>query len=906
MMSFASSRSLLASAALLLVVLLPVACGEVGPGDGAGGAGVDSGDSGSGANSGDGDPGSGNGGVGANSGTGGGGFTLPDGPRVATIPPPLELLPAPGLAGPALKVDLDIEGRPTSEVTEPGYLAWVVTEGASLSKTIEGVSFTFQKAGSVGTALDGDWLKVAVQSPNFARLAGDGLTVANGDAGSQIQLTLTDLPGGRHSLLAWHNVLGSNAIGKVDVLVNGTSQVTGLSQSKAVLSNADAPTSYVTFTVESGEDVVILYRSTGALMINGFELDTPNLAEQATSPTPGDWDEHVDADTGSVVLGWTPAEGAVSHDVYFGLDPNLVQSATRESREFQSNQALAKFPLAGLSSIDHYYWRIDEIDSGGNVTRGNVWYFRPRHLAFPGAGGYGRFAIGGRGGPVVHVTNLNDSGAGSLRAAVEGDLGPRTIVFDVAGEIRLASRLTLSSRYVTIAGQTAPGKGIVITKAPFGFSGTTDSSMRHVRVRVGYGTTYDGIGLQGADHCIFDHNSVSWSIDEAFSSRNARNITLQNTLVSEALNSADHQNYPSGTKHGYAGTISGNVGSFHHNLLAHCEGRNFSMGSAIDGAGTFVSRLDLFNNVVYNFGGRANDGQVHQANFFNNYYKKGPATTINFTFSMDLENYGTGTISAYYEGNILQNTNGSFACDGTNSECGRRYTLSNGNPEPTWEVFQDDEPFFASDAPIHSAKDALKIVLSDVGANQPLLDEHDVRVVKETLKGTTTYKGSKTNIAGLPDRESDVGGLESFPKTSREAGWDTDGDGLPNFWEQVAGTNPSSPEGDFTDANTDLEGDGDTELEEYLAFLGAPHFIVEGNAPVTLDLPKFYAGFDKSPTYSSPDAEGGTATISGSTVTFTPSGCGLLRFSVQVADSEGTTMVRDVFVFAVPAGGSCQ
>jgi len=144
-------------------------------------------------------------------------------------------------------------------------------------------------------------------------------------------------------------------------------------------------------------------------------------------------------------------------------------------------------------------------------------------------------------------------------------------VFDVGGVIRLASRLTLTDSYVTVAGQTAPGKGITIRAAPFGLSGAHDDVVQDVRVRLGAGTTYDGMGLAGSDHCIVDHCSISWTIDEAFSSRNARNITLQRTFISEALNVAGHQNYPAGTAHGYAASIGGDVGTFHHNLLAHCE-----------------------------------------------------------------------------------------------------------------------------------------------------------------------------------------------------------------------------------------------------------------------------------------------------------------------------------------------
>jgi hypothetical protein len=790
-------------------------------------------------------------------------------------------------------VDFDISGRPTSEVTEPGYVAWPVTAEASIAKTIEGVTFTFAKGGSNGTELAGTWQKTAVQAPNYARLAGDGLTVSEGDSGSQIRLTLKGLAAGNHSLLTWHNVPSTSVTaGKVSVQVDGATQVSNLSQTTAALSNEAAPSSYVTFTAQAGTDVVVLFTSTASLVINGLELDTPNIAMQATEPVPGDRDEHVDADDGTLDLGWIAADGAASHDVYFGTDPNVVQAATHESPEFKGNQTGTTFSVSELNSIDRYYWRVDEVNSAGEATRGNVWYFRPRHFAFPGAEGYGRFAIGGRGGVVVRVTNLNDSGPGSFRDAIETDRGPRTIVFDVSGIVKLSSRLTLNQNYVTVAGQTAPGKGIVFRSAPFGVSGANDVSIRHLRVRLGAGTTFDGMGLTGANHAIIDHSSISWTIDEAFSSRNGKNITLQRTLISECLNVAGHQNYPAGTAHGYAASIGGDIGSFHHNLLAHCAGRNWSLAGGLDGSGYFAGRLDIFNNVVYNWDGRTTDGGAHEVNFVNNYYRPGAASSVFHGLKADYDNF-PGTQQYHCKGNVMP---GKF----TENEQSKACVQGSGTPQgySPWV----DTPWFPSEAEIHSAKDAFKHVLSDVGNTSPVLDDHDVRVVKETLTGTTTYEGSVSGKPGLPDKESDVGGYESYPNESREAGWDTDGDGLPDWWESAAGTNPSSESGDFTESNTDFEGDGYTELEEYLAFMAAPHFITAPGEGVSLDLGKFFAGFTSSPTYTSPDAENGTVAIANETLTFTPTGCGHARFSVKVSDGEGASMTRDVLVFV---DGAC-
>src|SRR5262249_12291658 len=150
------------------------------------------------------------------------------------------------------------------------------------------------------------------------------------------------------------------------------------------------------------------------------------------------------------------------------------------------------------------------------------------------------FAIGGRGGKLLEVTNLNDAGPGSLRAAVDAE-GPRTIVFRVGGTINLKSKLVVSHPYCTIAGQTAPGDGILLLGCTSAAYGTHDVILRYLRIRIGdENITLDGSGLGSCDYSIMDHCSVSWSIDESFSSRGAKNITLQRSLITEALNMSIH------------------------------------------------------------------------------------------------------------------------------------------------------------------------------------------------------------------------------------------------------------------------------------------------------------------------------------------------------------------------------
>lgn len=433
--------------------------------------------------------------------------------------------------------------------------------------------------------------------------------------------------------------------------------------------------------------------------------------------------------------------------------------------------------------------------------------------AFPSAEGYGRVATGGRGGRVVEVTNLNDAGPGSLRAAID-ETGPRTIVFTVSGVINIKSKLlvtgTKGNGNFYLAGQTAPGKGICIHGWTFGMIGGEHVIVRHIRTRIGTssGETMDGMGMASGDKSIFDHCSISWTIDEAFSSRSGLNITLQRTLISEALNEAGHENYDPGKQHGFAASISGDIGSFHHNLLAHCAGRNWSLAGGLGKNPTeFTGRLDIRNNVVYNWRNRTTDGGAHQVNFVNNYYKPGPAISITVALNAQIENF-PGTQSYYFAGNVMP---GHF--DESNQEKGRKISYVNRDASSvTWDVFVN-QPFFESHVTTQTAGEAYEDVLEDVGCNRPMLDEHDERIIEEVKKGTYTYEGSRTGYPGLIDNERDCGGLEEYPEERRPDDWDSDHDGMPDEWEEEHGLNPDNAD----DRNDDeLSVDGYTNLEMYL------------------------------------------------------------------------------------------
>lgn len=810
---------------------------------------------------------------------------------------------------PVIKCDISFQGRSDQEVLEPGYTRWDPGKDITSTEiTIEGVYFKIETIGE--QLFRNDWNKSDITNADFkaknGRLLADCIMLdPTSDAGVFV-MTIKGLPAGQHTLQSYHNCKDKPEtvdVRPMDVIYEGKTIIKDLKPSIRESVAANAGIAVVSFNVSSPEDEVKIYYTTNTTsdpvttktivrspIINGFELNTVSIASQAKDPFPTSGDMHVDADGGSCQLWWQAAsESVVAHNLYFGTDSAEVADMTKPYAENLKNTTYLTW---GLSTHNVYYWRVDEVDASGNVTKGNVWSFRPRRLAFPGAEGYGRYAIGGRGGQVYHVTNLNhDHNPGSLLYGLKDLEGPRTIVFDVSGVIDMNFEAVFTDPNVTIAGQTAPGKGICIMRSNLNIG--SDDICRFMRLKHGYGyadgepNTGNAMGLSGSDHAIVDHTTAAWGTDETISGRGAKNITFQYSMIAEALGIADHKNYSPGTNHGYAATIDGKIGTYSHNLLVNCYGRNWSMGGGMDGTNTAIGQMDIFNNVCYNWGSRTTDGGCHETNFVGNYYKMGPASNQKILYSQDYENVGSpeSTWRAYVSGNIRENKDHSLSYDKLNDTY--RYTLSNGAAKPSYEVFVN-EPFFPSYGIIHSAKDAFKIVTSNSGATMPCRDDQHLRVTEETILGTYTYTGSRSGIKGEIDHENDCGGWEAYPEESRAADYDTDQDGMPNWYEALIGSDAN-----VANHNADPDNDGYTLLEDYLEFIAHPYIIIMEGTTGKMDVAAEFRGFTKSPAYTIESANSFlSATLNGTELSVNPTTAGLGKVMVKVTDAEGSTYTQ--------------
>ena len=831
------------------------------------------------------------------------------------------------MASTAQNIDFDLPGKTApGKDTEVNYISWAVPRAESDTKSFDGGMTITITAGGAASAVGSNWSKTDVETTGL-RIIADEVLATNLDKGNMTQitegstsliLTITGMTAGMHTLKAYHNNSDKNQTQPdIEVRVDGNVVATGVKFTSAAQSNAEAGTSFITFNVTEGQPVVITYSTVPEagktytntrVMINGLEFDVAAIG--ATDPMPVNHDFHAGTEEGTVTFSWTAPEGVVSHKMVLGIDSAAVAAATT----YEYEGTAAQYVKSGLSSMQKYWWRIDEVDGNGQVHQGQVWTFQPCQLAFPGAEGYGRYAIGGRGGMVYHVTNLSGDKdtPGSLLYGLVNIDEPRYIVFDVSGIIELDFGAQFVKPYAYIAGQTAPGKGICIKASNINIG--SDVICRHIRFKRGLGiygeNTGNAMGMSGANHAIVDHCTAAWGTDETVSGRGALNISFQYSVISEALGIAGHKNYADGTNHGYAATIDGRIGSWHHNLLVNCAGRNWSMGGGMDGQNRPIGGLDLFNNVCYNWNSRTTDGNCHAVNFVNNYYKMGADTRKTILFTQDFEDAiaPDGIDQAYVSGNIRENRNHTLS----NDKKGDTYNAT-GNIPTTYDYLLS-EPLFPSHATIHTAQDAMKIVTSYAGATMPMRDEHHQRNVRETLDGTYTYVGSKSRIKGEIDTEEDITehaagkGWEDYPEEQRAADWDTDQDGMPDWWEQCIGSNAS-----VANQNDDPNGDGWTLLEDYLEFMAHPYIIMATNGEASIDLKQHFAGFygqngqSVTPSYTLDKQTNGlyAPRIDGSTLTVKatkPDTQSVGWLNVTVSDGETTFTQR--FGVAITGGAT--
>lgn len=452
--------------------------------------------------------------------------------------------------------------------------------------------------------------------------------------------------------------------------------------------------------------------------------------------------------------------------------------------------------------------------------------------AFPGAEGGGKFSFGGRGGKVIVVTSIADSGPGTLREACEQG-GARIIVFNVAGIIQLKSPIRVRAPYVTIAGQTAPGDGVCVAGESF-WVDTHDVVIRHMRFRRGstnLGRFDDAVGGNPIGNIILDHVSSSWALDENISMYRhvydpgdgtaplklpTVNITFQNCITSEILTPFNG---------GHGSTLGGLNSTFIRNLWANNPGRNPSIGMHGD--------FGYVNNVLFNWYDRTVDGGDFRSmiNMINNYYKPGPITPLDKPIRHRILRRETRNTKpehlqygrAYVHGNVVE---GNAEVSADNWKGGVQ--VGDGADGGKYiDYIRSYKPFPMAPITLLTAKEAYNYVLDNAGATLPKRDAVDVRIIEGVRTGIIKYKtDSDPNIVdqyGYEGRRlpkdsyklgviTDISQVWGYPEYKGTPYKDADNDGMPDEWERKYGLNPNDP----SDAVKDMNGDGYTNIEKYI------------------------------------------------------------------------------------------
>ena len=596
-----------------------------------------------------------------------------------------------------------------------------------------------------------------------------------------------------------------------------------------------------------------------ALLGLGVACDHPEPEPEPTAPAvPAGIVVHNATET-SLTFQWSPVSGATSYDWKLLQGTSQVQDGSVNSRNVTVSNLTAgtdyQFAVRAVSAAGASAWSGNLAAKTASVpepptpptppTPGPATITYEDFLipaseedglvrAFPGAEGCGMFTTGGRGGAVYHVTTLEDNNSkGSLRYAL-GQTGPRTIVFDVAGIIELKSGLNISKGDVTIAGQTAPGDGICI--ANYTVQNAADNVIiRFVRFRLGdkVAGQEDCIWGRNQKNIILDHCSMSWCMDECASFYDNDDFTMQWCILSESLNNSKH---PKGS-HGYGGIWGGHKATFHHNLLAHHSSRTPRLCGSRYTGNPEIEKVELANNVFYNWGptdgGYAGEGGSY--NFINNYYKPGASTVtkeslVNRIFQPYVSGSSSDDINPanvwgkfyvagnYFDGQVA-NANYASLITAVNEDNWRGIHPKTSvettvlKAESRFDISSNGSKF-----DLQSAQDAYERVLARVGASLSR-DKVDARIVDEVKKGTWSAKGSKGSTNGIIDSQEDAGGWPAYAASADALAKvaDTDGDGIPDWFEDAAGLDKSSAADGITktlDRNARY-----TNLEMYLHYL---------------------------------------------------------------------------------------
>lgn len=434
--------------------------------------------------------------------------------------------------------------------------------------------------------------------------------------------------------------------------------------------------------------------------------------------------------------------------------------------------------------------------------------------AFPGAEGFGKYTTGGRGGRVIYVTRLDDDNfEGSLRYAINQS-GARTILFKISGTIQLKSTLKIEKDNITIAGQIAPGDGICLRD--YALKVDADNVIiRFMRFRMGDAAKQEDDALGGRFHknIIIDHCSMSWSTDECTSFYQNENFTLQWCLVAESLCNSVHDK----GAHGYGGIWGGKNASFHHNLLAHHDSRNPRLGEYNGDIFALTDNVDLRNNVIYNWRGNScYGGEGMNVNIVNCYYKAGPATTkeeriisIDYEKEKDKDTYSVWG-KFYIDGNVMTGSERATEDNWTYGVYNQFHNSYGTISEEDKKSMRLNIPHNTREITTHTAKKAYELVLKYVGASL-VRDTVDKRILHDVETGTATITdGGNGSANGIIDTQAAVGGWPELNST--EAPEDTDGDGMPDKWEDSHNLDRNDP----ADAKLKTLDDDYSNLEIYL------------------------------------------------------------------------------------------